>query len=158
MTILIALAFIAIVFGGWRLVAPVSFYAFNGLDLPRQPGLLSEVRGVGGIMLFAGVIVAAGGMSPAWTRTALVVAFVLYGGIVLGAASRPRRGRLSGLRGRDRHGDRVDVDDRGGVGSAPKAILNVQGLESLPTQSALHAADVLRKRSANDSNACVVRW
>ena len=83
-TILIALALIAIVFGGWRLLAPVSFYDFNGLDLPPQPGLLSEVRGAGGIMLIAGLIVAMGAFSREWTRTALVLAFVLYSALVLG--------------------------------------------------------------------------
>ena len=83
-TILIALALIAIVFGGWRLLAPVSFYAFSGLDLPAQPGLLSEVRGAGGIMLFAGLIAAMGAFSRAWTRTAIVLAFMLYSAIVLG--------------------------------------------------------------------------
>ena len=82
--ILIALALVAVVFGGWRLLAPVSFYAFNDLDLPRGAGLLSEVRGAGGMMVFAGLIVALGAVARTWTRTSLVVAFALYSALVVG--------------------------------------------------------------------------
>lgn len=80
--ILLVLALVAVAFGGWRLLAPVSFYAFNGLDLPREPGLLSEARAAGAIMGFAGLIVAAGALYRTWTRTALVIAFVLYAALV----------------------------------------------------------------------------
>lgn len=46
--ILMVLALILVIFGGWRLLDPIGFYAFNGLKLPDDAGLLSGVRGLVG--------------------------------------------------------------------------------------------------------------
>jgi hypothetical protein len=47
--ILIVLAVTLVLFGGWPLVDPMGFYTFSGLELSDDAGLLSEVRGAGGI-------------------------------------------------------------------------------------------------------------
>lgn len=76
--ILIVLALTLVIFGGWRLVDPIGFYAFNGLELPDEPGLLSEVRGAGGIITISGLIVALGALRHAWSRTSIVFAAVVF--------------------------------------------------------------------------------
>lgn len=52
--ILIVLALTLVILGGWRLVNPIGFYAFTGLELPDEAGMLSEVRGAGGVIMVAG--------------------------------------------------------------------------------------------------------
>jgi|SRR5680860_118133 len=76
--ILIVLGLILVIFGGWRLVDPIGFYAFSGLELPDVAGLLSEVRGAGGIMMVAGLVVGLGAFRHAWSRTSVVLAAVVF--------------------------------------------------------------------------------
>jgi len=76
--ILIVLTLTLAVFGGWRLVDPIGFYAFSGLALPNDAGLLSEVRGAGGIMLVSGIVVGLGAVRHSWSRTAVVLAAVVF--------------------------------------------------------------------------------
>jgi hypothetical protein len=82
--ILIVLALTLVVFGGWRLVDPLGFYTFSGLALPDDAGLLSEVRGAGGIMLVSGLVVGLGAVRRAWSRTAVVFAAVVFLSLGLG--------------------------------------------------------------------------
>ena len=82
--ILIVLALILVVFGGWRLVDPIGFYSFSGLALPNDAGLLSEVRGAGGIMMVSGLVVGLGAVRHAWSRTAVVLAAVVFLSLGLG--------------------------------------------------------------------------
>ena len=82
--ILIVLALTLVVFGGWRLVDPVGFYTFSGLALPDDAGLSSEVRGAGGILLVSGIVVGLGAVRRAWSRTAVVLAAVVFLSLGLG--------------------------------------------------------------------------
>jgi hypothetical protein len=76
--VLFVLALTLVVFGGWRLVDPVGFYTFSGLELPDDPGLLSEVRGAGGIIMVTGLIVGLGAFRHAWSRTSVWLAAVVF--------------------------------------------------------------------------------
>lgn len=82
--ILIVLALTLVVFGGWRLVDPLGFYTFSGLELPNNAGLLSEVRGAGGIMLVSGIVVGLGAVRHSWSRTSVVLAAVVFSSLGLG--------------------------------------------------------------------------
>jgi hypothetical protein len=82
--ILIVLAVTLFIFGGWRLVDPIGFYAFSGLDLADNAGLLSEVRGAGGIIMVAGLVVGLGAFLHAWSRTSVVLAAVVFSSLGLG--------------------------------------------------------------------------
>jgi hypothetical protein len=76
--ILIVLALTLVVFGGWRLIDPTGFYTFSGLELSDDAGLLSEVRGAGGIIMVSGLVVGLGAFRHAWSRTSVVLAAVVF--------------------------------------------------------------------------------
>ncbi len=76
--ILIVLALPLLIFGGWRLVDPIGFYSFSSLELPDVAGLLSEVRGAGGIMMVSGLVVGLGAFRRAWSRTSVVLAAIVF--------------------------------------------------------------------------------
>ena len=76
--ILLVLALVLVVFGGWRLVDPIGFYTFSGLVLSDEAGLLSEVRGAGGVIMFSGLVVALGAFRHAWSRTSIVLAAEVF--------------------------------------------------------------------------------
>lgn len=76
--ILIVLALTLVIFGGWRLVDPIGFYAFSGLELSDDAGLLNEVRAAGGIILVSGLVVGLGAFRHAWSRTSVVLAAVVF--------------------------------------------------------------------------------
>lgn len=82
--ILFVLALILVIFGAWRLLDPIGFYDFSGLELPDIAGLLSEVRGAGGVIMVCGLIVALGAVRHAWSRTAVVLAAVVFLSLGLG--------------------------------------------------------------------------
>jgi len=82
--ILIVLALTLLVFGGWRLVDPIGFYAFSGLELPDDAGLLSEVRGAGGIIMVSGLVVGLGAVRRDWSRTSVLLAAVVFLSLGLG--------------------------------------------------------------------------
>lgn len=77
-SILIVLGLTLVIFGGWRLLDPMGFYTFSGLALPDDAGLLSEVRGAGGIILASGLIVLLGAFRHAWSRTSVALAAVVF--------------------------------------------------------------------------------
>lgn len=76
--ILIVLGLTLVVFGGWRLLDPMGFYTFSGLELPDDAGLLSEVRGAGGIIMVSGIVVGLGAFRHDWSRTSVVLAAVVF--------------------------------------------------------------------------------
>lgn len=82
--ILIILALTLVAFGGWRLVDPRGFYTFSGLALPDAPGLSSEVRAAGGVIMASGLIVGLGALRPTWSRAAVVLAAVVFLALGLG--------------------------------------------------------------------------
>ena len=87
--ILIILAIILLVFGGWRLVDPIGFLTFSGLELSYEAGFLSELRGAGGIIMVSGLVVGLGAFLQAWSRTSVLLAVMVF--LPLGL------GRLVGL-------------------------------------------------------------
>jgi hypothetical protein len=87
--ILIVLSLILLIFGGWRLLDPAGFLTFSGLEMSYEAGYLSELRGAGGIMLVAGLVVGLGALQPTWSRTSTLLAVILF--LPLGL------GRLVGL-------------------------------------------------------------
>lgn len=76
--ILIVLALTLVVFGGWRLVNPIGFLTFSGLELSYHAGVLSEVRGAGGIIMISGLVVGLGAFLQAWSRTSVVLAAMVF--------------------------------------------------------------------------------
>ena len=76
--ILIVLALALVIFGGWRLLDPIGFYTFSGLELSGDAGLLSEVRGAGGILMVSGLVVGLGAFRHSWSRTSVVLAAVVF--------------------------------------------------------------------------------
>ena len=76
--ILIVLALTLVVFGGWRLVDPIGFYAFSGLELSDNAGLLSEVRAAGGIIMASGIVVGLGAFRHNWSRSSVALAAVVF--------------------------------------------------------------------------------
>ena len=82
--VLIVLAVTLFIFGGWRLVDPIGFYTFSGLDLPDHAGLLSEVRGAGGIIMVSGLVVGLGAFRHAWSRTSVMLAALVFLSLGLG--------------------------------------------------------------------------
>ena len=76
--ILIVLALTLVIFGGWRLLDPIGFYAFSGMALSDDAGLLSEVRGAGGIITVSGLVVGLGAFRHAWSRTSVALAAVVF--------------------------------------------------------------------------------
>lgn len=82
--ILIVLALTLVIFGGWRLLDPVGFYSFSGLDLADEAGFLSEVRGAGAIILISGLLVGLGIFRQSWAQTSIVLAAVVFLSLGLG--------------------------------------------------------------------------
>jgi hypothetical protein len=82
--ILIVLALTLVIFGGWRLVYPIGFYTFSGLELSDDAGVLSEVRGAGAIIMVSGLLVGLGAFRHAWSRTSVVLAAVVFLSLGLG--------------------------------------------------------------------------
>ena len=76
--ILIVLALTLVVFGGWRLVDPIGFLTFSCLELSYDAGLLSEVRGAGGIIMVSGLVVGLGAFLQAWSRTSVLLAVMVF--------------------------------------------------------------------------------
>ena len=82
--ILVALTLILLIFGGWRFLNPIGFYTFNDLMLPAEPGLLSEVRAAGAIMVAFGVLVGWGAFRRSRSRRSIVIAAVLFSALAIG--------------------------------------------------------------------------
>ena len=76
--ILIVLALTLVIFGGWRLVDPIGFYTFSGLELSDDAGLFSEVRGAGAIIMASGLVVGLGAFRHSWSRTSVMLAAMVF--------------------------------------------------------------------------------
>ncbi len=66
------------------LVAPHAFYAGYGVELGTNASLLSELRAPAAGLLASGILMLAGIMWTAWTRPAVVVAFIVFVGFPAG--------------------------------------------------------------------------
>jgi len=76
--ILVVSGLIAMGVGGAILLAPVAFYAENGISLEGRTSLLNEVRAPGGALLVIGVLIAAGAFVRRLTFTSTLVSVLLY--------------------------------------------------------------------------------
>lgn len=76
--ILTVLAMALVIFGGWRLLDPIGFYAFSGLNLSDDAGLLSEVRGAGAIIMISGLVVGLGVFRHVWSRNSVLLAALVF--------------------------------------------------------------------------------
>ena len=67
-----------LVFGSWRLFEPMSFFAFNGLQLPTDPGSLSEARATGGVVVGVALLIITGTFVKPFRTTSLIIAATLF--------------------------------------------------------------------------------
>jgi hypothetical protein len=79
-TLLFIAGLMLTVLGGWRLFDPITFFANNGLELTLDPGLLSEARGTGGVVVGLGLLVLRGAFSAEAVRTSVFAALVVFFG------------------------------------------------------------------------------
>lgn len=82
--ILILLGVFLIVFGLWRLLAPISFFEYSGLTLSEDPGLLNEARATGGFVTGFGILILLGAFMKKLTFTSTITATVLFFGFGIG--------------------------------------------------------------------------
>ncbi len=82
----LALAGLLLTFVGLsRLSNPVKTYAkSSGINLPNDPSLLNEMRGVAAVMLCGGIIALLGTFVPSLRITAHVVAVLIFIGFAAG--------------------------------------------------------------------------
>jgi hypothetical protein len=69
---------VAVLIGGFIVVAPEAFYAVYGIQFDGDVSLLNEVRATGGALLAIGGLITAGAFVTRLTFTSAVVAPVLY--------------------------------------------------------------------------------
>jgi hypothetical protein len=77
-TILFLLGLFLIVIGAGRLVMPVEFYSFVGVALGSDITLLSEARGVGGMMLGSGILIFLGVFLAQLRFTSTILASLVF--------------------------------------------------------------------------------
>jgi hypothetical protein len=68
----------AVVIGGTILFVPSPFFGSTGVELGDNPTLLSDIRGLGALLLAFGVVIAIGGFVRALAFTSALVGAVLY--------------------------------------------------------------------------------
>lgn len=76
--ILIVLGLLLTVLGSWRLFNPVSFHDNSGLLLEETAGLLSEARGIGGVVVGFGLLILSGAFIRKLSFTSTIAAIVLF--------------------------------------------------------------------------------
>ena len=76
--------FIALAIGSSITLIPQAFYASYGIVLGSDPNMLSELRAPGANLAFLGGVMLAGLFKPAWTSTAVTVAFAVFLAFPLG--------------------------------------------------------------------------
>lgn len=64
--------------GGLMLLHPVVLFELNGIELGRDPGLMSEIRAPGGALLASGVLVLSGIFVAMLKRMALLLSALLF--------------------------------------------------------------------------------
>ncbi|MDJ1484999.1 DUF4345 domain-containing protein [Cytophagaceae bacterium YF14B1] len=69
---------IGVAVGIGQLIFPVAFEASTGIDIAGNSSLLSEIRGAGGTLLAAGVVMILGAFMPSLSAKALFIAALFY--------------------------------------------------------------------------------
>lgn len=73
----------AILIGGTILFAPFPFFSSTGVELGDNPTLLSDIRGLGALLFFAGILIGLGGFVRALAFTAALTGAIAYLGYVI---------------------------------------------------------------------------
>lgn len=82
--ILILIAVVLGTIGVGAAVVPAAFYSSFGIEVAGNPGLASELRGTGVVMLLLGLCIAAGAVWTRWAFPSAVVALVVSLGYAVG--------------------------------------------------------------------------
>ena len=77
-TLLVLLGIPLIALGSWRLFDPIGFFELNNLVLGNHPGLLSEARGTGGVVVGFGIVIVLGAFYNRLSFTSTISAIVLF--------------------------------------------------------------------------------
>lgn len=84
--ILVISGLVAMAIAGSILLAPAGFYAGYGIELGDGSNLVSELQGLGGLLLGSGGLIVAGAFVSRLSFTAAVLTSVLYLGYAAGRA------------------------------------------------------------------------
>lgn len=76
--ILIVLGLLLTVLGSWRLFDPIAFFNNSGLFLEDTAGLLSEARGIGGVIVGFGLLILSGAFIRKLSFTSTIAAIVVF--------------------------------------------------------------------------------
>lgn len=77
--VLLTSGIVALFIGSGLLFIPITFQSSAGIILNDDPGLLSEMRGPGAVILGCGILIVSGVFVSEITFTALVLSTLLYG-------------------------------------------------------------------------------
>lgn len=77
-TILVVSGLVALAIGSAILAAPAAFYAGYGIVLGDDINLLSELQGMGGVLLGSGLLIVAGAFVPSLAFAATLASTLLY--------------------------------------------------------------------------------
>ncbi len=69
---------IGIIIGGCLLFVPIAFEASAGIYISNDPSVLSEIRGSGGMLLGAGILIVAGAFIKSMPRVSLLLSTLFY--------------------------------------------------------------------------------
>jgi hypothetical protein len=70
---------ILLLVGAMTLLQPQVFFASEGITLGSDPGLLSEIRAPGGLLIGCGISILVGAFRPTITQTPLMLSAIVYG-------------------------------------------------------------------------------
>ena len=76
--LLIVLGIMLITLGSFRLFDPIGFFKNSGLTIGNIPGILSETRGTGGVVVGAGLIILLGAFNKQLTFTSIIMATTIF--------------------------------------------------------------------------------
>jgi len=76
--ILIFIGIFLTIMGLWRLFDPISFFAYSGLTLSADAGLLNEARGTGGAITGFGLLILLGAFKKKLAYTSTIAAIVVF--------------------------------------------------------------------------------
>jgi hypothetical protein len=69
---------LGVIIGGCLLFVPVTFEASAGIYISNDPSVLSEIRGSGGMLLGAGILIVSGSLIKSMTRVSLFLSTLFY--------------------------------------------------------------------------------
>ena len=76
--ILVGLGLPLLVFGSWRVMDIVGFFAFNGIELGHDVSMLNETRAAGGMVVGSALVILSGAFFQRMAFTSTVLAVVVF--------------------------------------------------------------------------------